>query len=636
MKIKKFFKYLMLAPVVVGASIVLSSCSLEEHNPSGYTKENLAIWQTGYRAIVNNCYFGMQRRLWGQSDFGYVADVESDLWTSWDNRPESNSDYFWFYRSTSPNVSNGFYLNLWYNVYDGIGSCNDAISLAGICNMDPDLKNQWLGEAHFMRALYYYILVEQFNGCTITPEPLGGPDYRPEKSDPLTVYKQVIIPDLIFAVENLPKGLDSEATYATKKAALGYLAKAYLSMIRHDNNNTAYASEALKYAKMLIDDTEAGGALYNGYLYPDYADVFKQENNFANREALWKHNWYQGQDGRGASMGNEALNLKHRYFYCRYRNFGAVQENVEDYLVQWGGNTAGNYMPTQHLLSLFFNDDGTLDPRFNMNFQREWYTNTTYSWNAGDAERFEKDPSMVGTTLSPGTATFQRTFPPPTNQQTLRDFTSGDLAIKIIMPQDPDYATELANKANSSYLVVDYKDVYDDANKRILMDHTNALTGRQETENWFRYYFPSLTKFNTENYFVRNWTSRNNGNRNNVFIMRMAEVYLLAAEADLYANGGTNALGYLNKVRARAGAKPLTGSVNLRMIMDESGRELCGEDTRFFDLKRWGMLENDSYLKETHPELAQFFKREYVDRPFPLTFIGLIENGSDYQNPGYQ
>ena len=54
--------------------------------------------------------------------------------------------------------------------------------------------------------------------------------------------------------------------------------------------------------------------------------------------------------------------------------------------------------------------------------------------------------------------------------------------------------------------------------------------------------------------------------------MRMAEVYLIAAEADIYLNGGANAAKYLNKVRERAGADPLTGSMTVRDLLDERGR----------------------------------------------------------------
>lgn len=42
---------------------------------------------------------------------------------------------------------------------------------------------------------------------------------------------------------------------------------------------------------MLIDDAEAGGAKYNTHLYASYVDVFKESNNYENKEALWKHRW---------------------------------------------------------------------------------------------------------------------------------------------------------------------------------------------------------------------------------------------------------------------------------------------------------------------------------------------------------
>ena len=45
---------------------------------------------------------------------------------------------------------------------------------------------------------------------------------------------------------------------------------------------------------MLIDDAEAGGAKYNTHLYASYVDVFKESNNYENKEALWKHRWFSG------------------------------------------------------------------------------------------------------------------------------------------------------------------------------------------------------------------------------------------------------------------------------------------------------------------------------------------------------
>ena len=47
---------------------------------------------------------------------------------------------------------------------------------------------------------------------------------------------------------------------------------------------------------------------------------------------------------------------------------------------------------------------------------------------------------------------------------------TGDLAIKIVMPQDADYAAEVSKKVTANYLIVDYKDVYDDENKNVITE----------------------------------------------------------------------------------------------------------------------------------------------------------------------
>ncbi|MCD8166926.1 MAG: RagB/SusD family nutrient uptake outer membrane protein [Bacteroides sp.] len=70
---------------------------------------------------------------------------------------------------------------------------------------------------------------------------------------------------------------------------------------------------------------------------------------------------------------------------------------------------------------------------------------------------------------------------------------------------------------------------------------------------------------------------------------RLAEAYILGAEAH-WRNGNTpKALEYLNAIRERAGLEELT-SIDLETIMDEHARELCFEGKRWFFLKRIGKL----------------------------------------------
>ena len=107
--------------------------------------------------------------------------------------------------------------------------------------------------------------------------------------------QEVILPDLRFASEWLPTGTHATTTTPTKKAALGFLAKACLQT--YEYGSTEYLQEALDTAKKLITDCETGGGKYNTYMYPSYSEVFKESNNWENKEALWKHRWYAGADG---------------------------------------------------------------------------------------------------------------------------------------------------------------------------------------------------------------------------------------------------------------------------------------------------------------------------------------------------
>lgn len=98
---------------------------------------------------------------------------------------------------------------------------------------------------------------------------------------------------------------------------------------------------------------------------------------------------------------------------------------------------------------------------------------------------------------------------------------------------------------------------------------TANYTSDGTVENFLSNFYPSLTKFNTTNFYAQDVSKLRFGNNSAMLIMRMAEVYLIAAEADLAVNGGSNALKYLNKIRQRAKAKDLTGTCTIRTILDE-------------------------------------------------------------------
>ena len=57
-----------------------------------------------------------------------LTEGDTDLWTYQGNQNTSYTQYFWFFAGAAPNTT---YTNgIWNSLYDGIGSCNMAISLA--------------------------------------------------------------------------------------------------------------------------------------------------------------------------------------------------------------------------------------------------------------------------------------------------------------------------------------------------------------------------------------------------------------------------------------------------------------------------------------------------------------------------
>jgi hypothetical protein len=67
-------------------------------------------------------------------------------------------------------------------------------------------------------------------------------------------------------------------------------------------------------------------------------------------------------------------------------------------------------------------------------------------------------------------------------------------------------------------------------------------------------------------------------------------MYLIKAECQLYTENGNAAMSTINelrKVRAKSGKdNTLSGAATLETVLEERAIELCGEQQRWFDLKR--------------------------------------------------
>ncbi len=73
-------------------------------------------------------------------------------------------------------------------------------------------------------------------------------------------------------------------------------------------------------------------------------------------------------------------------------------------------------------------------------------------------------------------------------------------------------------------------------------------------------------------------------------LYRLADVYIMGAEAALRLGDQTTAKYFFNKTYTRAGNAPFTGTLKIEDIVDEEAREMCFENDRWYFLKRLGIL----------------------------------------------
>lgn len=117
---------------------------------------------------------------------------------------------------------------------------------------------------------------------------------------------------------------------------------------------------------------------------------------------------------------------------------------------------------------------------------------------------------------------------------------------------------------------------------------------------------------------------------------RLAETYLLRAEAFLRKGDLQNAASSINIIRARASAKPVSPQdISLDYILDERGRELMAEEPRRRTLCRMGMLVERVKKYNMKEETRNSVAEKHNLYPIPQGAIDANFSTKLEQNPGY-
>ena len=119
-------------------------------------------------------------------------------------------------------------------------------------------------------------------------------------------------------------------------------------------------------------------------------------------------------------------------------------------------------------------------------------------------------------------------------------------------------------------------------------------------------------------------------------VYRLAETYLLRAEAYFRKGNLSAAATDINAVRNRANAKPITASdVTIDYILDERMRELITEEPRRRTLSRMGKLVERTRKYQTRSDVRSTIQDYHELYPIPQSAIDANFSAKLIQNPGY-
>jgi starch-binding outer membrane protein, SusD/RagB family len=238
----KKIKYIAL---LLSGIFITNSCNNNDLNlksPNDLSPETFFKTEAQVQAAVNAAYANLQTMGLYKRHIFFALDNMSQE-NSGNPQLEGNKKPF---LNFSFDASSDIIDSFWDDCYQGIAKSNFVTDKAAIINALPDnilsqeKKNKFIAEARFMRAYYYFLLVNRFGDIPLFDKVSNSENGTP-KSPKADIYK-LIVADFDFASKNLLDKSVEEKGRATKGAAFAYLGKAFLYQKKYTEALAAFNS----------------------------------------------------------------------------------------------------------------------------------------------------------------------------------------------------------------------------------------------------------------------------------------------------------------------------------------------------------------------------------------------------------
>lgn len=563
----------------------IGGCESLDYIP-GDQMSGQTFWQTEDHA--RQAAVGMYAAMKEPWCFGleFTFDMCSDL-------ADGTSPWADISRGTSFASNSGGVQNHWQYLYELVHRSNTVIRNVENMPISRATIDRVTGEAKFLRAMAYFRMLNCWGGVPYYDETCDINMEFSNLKSPRSSAEEIrghIIDDLTEAIEKLPVSWEAaDLGRATKGAAYALRGKVYLFNRQWD--------EAIADFEEIVYNKSHN---YGYSLHPDYNSLFRLYNGSHSPEMIFS---IQSIDGNTAGYALDIVSY--------FGNKSTMR------LI------AGNrIVPSVTLVDMYENLDGS---------PFDW-DDMFPGFNDGGAETRKK---LLCVAIDQGSTTVTSTLDCDTTKvmdaYRLRD---PRLCLNVITP----YSHYLGTDAGSSPMDKQF----------VLADPTKggapmeAMAFIRNSEGW-------------NSYFWRKWIPTGNldgywGEYNRTPyefpLIRLGDVILMLAEAYNEAGETDKAVIELNKIRARAGMPELNSGASwlavsgkeemAERIRRERAFELAGEGQRYWDLRRWGLLE--ASVKNAIDIFGDLmYTRSYQPRHemWPIPLVEMERNTNLKQNEGW-
>jgi len=518
---------------------IMSSCDkvLDVVPSDKVSIDRLLNKSTTVSKFIDNCYTQVNTSFVSQSS-GQLLEAYTD------DAFRAGTGTFSDWHSALLTPSNSMFAgSIWNSNWEGIRSCNLAIQYLPQSKVSKDIVDDeqitiWINEAKLLRAWYHFMLIQNFGPIPFVEEPFSAdfvdwPLLKRPTYDEIASRIAKECDDVIVSGK-IPLRWNGSTDFDRVNLAFAYALKSRVllynaSLLNNPTNDQAKWQKAATAAQACLTSVSSQ---YSLLPMSQYDNLFNQDVAVANSEVILRAT----ENSAGTLNSNNGVDLKGLGSTTQSANCGAV--------------------PSQELVDCFELTNGTLPVASYANADHTSVTfGGTYNENAGSNPYVGRDARL-----------------------------KSDIVFNTTT-----YGKYKGQAAAAPELVI-----YTYQGKTFTGFNTNTISQLEADKrlSCTGYY---TRKFRSSSY----WGSTAGGTFSNKIYFRLAEVYLNLAEAQCETNNLDGAITALDMVRERAGQPKIslvpgfakTKDFLMKRIRNERRVELCFEGHRFFDQRRWKILD---------------------------------------------